>query len=130
MGRQSFERQKLRTYRHILSETGEPVTIAVPKSPDDYRLITASITPERRRNDADRMNELNERIEVFVLRDEGDTTYSGINKLVYGTLLKRSSDEDPRPNDPFKFGGEFLEQGLHYYRAIFERAKRVANSRR
>ena len=125
MPRESFERQKLRTYRHILRETGEECVVNLPSEPNNWRKITASITPERRRDVSSESVHLPERIEVFLLRDEGDPDYSGVAGLVFTTKLKRSSAEDPDPAHEFVFRGEFLEQGRHYYRAIFERTKRV-----
>jgi hypothetical protein len=129
MPRESFERQKLRTYRSVLSNVGEPVSVASAANPNVWRGLTASITPEQRRDEQGQTLDLPERIEVFVLRDEDDADYSGINAMVYGMLLKRTAANDPQPGRPFVFNGEFLEQGQHYFRAIFERPKRVARGR-
>lgn len=129
MSRESFERQKLRSYRLTLAEVGETVTVAEASAPTTWRTIIASLTPEQRRDGNERTIDLPERIEVFCLRLEDDPDYSGIDQLVFGMLLKRAAVDDPQPTKPFVFRGEFLEQGLHYYRAIFERPKRISQGR-
>jgi hypothetical protein len=123
LSRTSFQNQKLRAYRHTLREVGEPVHVATPHAPDDWRPIVASITPEQRRDETGMTIETPERIEVFVLRDQSDPGYGGIESSLFGLRLKRDPDDDPQAGRIYQFNGEILEQGKHYYRLVFERPR-------
>ncbi len=132
MSRESFELQKLRSYRLTLAETAEPVVVAEASAPTTWRSLQVSITAEQRHDggtEQQKTTDLPERIEVFCLRDENDFQYGGIAQLTFGMLLKRTTTDGTRNAQPFIFQGQYLEQGRHYYRAVFERQKRVNQGR-
>jgi hypothetical protein len=130
MRRESFELQKLRGYRHILSNTGERVEVRANAAGESWRQIVASITPERRKDPEGRMVTLTDRVEFFCIRDEADPDYSGIAQIPNAMMMRRIEADASSPTKIFTFRGEVLEEGRHYWRVIFERERKVAQGGR
>lgn len=91
------------------------------------RTLTASVTVREIQNTQDETREQRETIELFILRDESDDL-GGVAQLQFADEYIRDPEFDSN-DEPFIYRGEVIEQGKHYYKAVFERYAQSSQGR-
>ena len=103
----------------------EPVQFVPIADPTKPRAVVMGIDAERQRESSNTDEDQDERVTVFILRDEDDPDVGGVKELYLNDQIIRAAEFDPN-NEPFSHTGEIVERGQHYIRAVFSRYRRVA----